>query len=104
MKKILFCVLFVVFLVFALTLNIKNPGTITLNYYFGIQFEQALYIVLIVPFVLGMCLGVLLMSFSVLRNKARVGKTKRALSKVEKEVENLRSAPITEPMKDEISS
>ena len=41
------------------------------------------------------------MSFSVVRNKMQVGKTKRELAKVEKEVQNLRAAPITEPMNDE---
>ncbi len=59
---------------------------------------------LAVPFAIGLLLGVVIMSVSVMRNKMKVGKTKRELSKVEKEVQNLRSAPITEPMKDEIQS
>jgi len=41
------------------------------------------------------------MSFSIVRNKMQVGKTKRELAKIEKEVQNLRAAPITQPMKDE---
>ena len=104
MKKILFFIVFIFFVVFALTLNIKNPGQVTLNYYFGIQRELDLYLVLIAPFAVGLILGALLMSISVIRNKAQVGKTKRKLSKVEKEVDNLRAAPITEPMKDETGS
>jgi putative membrane protein len=104
MKKILSIILFLVFALFALTLNLKNPDAVTLRYYFDIEREVDLFVVLLVPFVVGMLLGVLLMSFSVVRNKMQVGKTKRELAKVEKEVQNLRSAPITEPMKDEVQS
>ena len=103
-KFIVSLFLFLVFVVFAVTLNLQNPDEITLNYYFGIQKELELYKVLVGPFIIGLILGMMLMGVSVVRNKARVGKAKRALSKVEKEVENLRSAPITEPMKDEIGS
>ncbi len=101
MKKVLSIILFLVFALFALTLNLKNPDAITLRYYFGIESQVDLFIVILVPFAIGMLLGVLLMSFSVVRNKMQVGKTKRELAKVEKEVQNLRAAPITEPMKDE---
>jgi len=101
MKKILSIILFLVFALFALTLNLKNPDPVTLRYYFGLEREVDLFIVLLVPFAIGMAIGVLLMSFSVVKNKMQVGKTKRELAKVEKEVQNLRAAPITEPMKDE---
>ena len=72
-----------------------------MRYYFDLEREVDLFVVLLVPFVVGMLLGLLLMSFSVVRNKMQVGKTKRELARVEKEVQNLRSAPITQPMKDE---
>ncbi|MFT4635465.1 MAG: putative membrane protein [Arenicella sp.] len=101
MKKILSIILFLVFALFALTLNLKNPDAVTLRYYFDLEREVDLFVVLLVPFVVGMLLGLLLMSFSVVRNKMQVGKTKRELARVEKEVQNLRSAPITQPMKDE---
>jgi uncharacterized membrane protein YciS (DUF1049 family) len=102
MKKVLSIILFLVFALFALTLNLKNPDAVTLRYYFDIEREVDLFVVLLVPFVVGMLLGVLLMSFSVVRTKMQVSKTKRELAKVEKEVQNLRAAPITEPMKDEV--
>lgn len=101
MKKILSIILFLVFALFAFSLNLKNPDPVTLRYYFGFEREVDLYVVLVLPFLIGMFLGVLLMSFSIVRNKMQIGKTKRELAKVEKEVENLRAAPITEPMKDE---
>lgn len=101
MKKVLSIILFLVFAMFALTLNLKNPDPVTLSYYFGIERQVDLFVVLLIPFATGMLLGVLLMSFSIVRNKMQVGKTKRELAKVEKEVQNLRAAPITEPMNDE---
>ncbi len=101
MKKILSIMLFLVFALFALTLNLKNPDPVTLRYYFDLERQVDLFVVLLIPFVIGMLLGILLMSFSVVRNKMQVGKTKRELAKVEKEVQNLRAAPITEPMNDE---
>jgi len=101
MKTVLSIILFLVFALFALTLQLKNPDQVTLHYYFGLQKEIDLFVVLLVPFVVGMVLGVLVMSFSVVRNKVQVGKTKRELIKIEKEVQNLRAAPITDPMKDE---
>lgn len=102
MKKVLSIIMFLVFALFALTLNLKNPDAVTLRYYFDIEREVDLFVVMLIPFVLGMLLGVLLMSFTVVRTKMQVGKTKRELAKVEKEVQNLRAAPITEPMKDEV--
>ncbi|MBL4672983.1 MAG: LapA family protein [Arenicella sp.] len=102
MKKVLSIILFLVFALFALTLNLKNPDAVTLRYYFDIEREVDLFVVLLVPFVVGMLLGILLMSFSVVRTKMQVGKTKRELAKVEKEVQNLRAAAIAEPVKDEV--
>jgi len=96
--------LFLLFALFALSLNLKNPDSITLKYYFGLEAQVDLYIVLLVPFVFGLLLGVLLMSVSVFRNKMAVGKTKRKLVKVEKEVQNLRAAPMSDPMNDEMPS
>jgi uncharacterized membrane protein YciS (DUF1049 family) len=101
MKKILSIILFLVFALFALTLNLKNPESVTLRYYFGLEGQVDLFLVILLPFAIGMILGVLLMSFSIVRNKMQVGKIKRELSRAEKEVEALRAAPITEPMKDE---
>lgn len=101
MKRILTLFLFLVFAVFALTLNLQNPDSITLRYYFGFEQQFDLFLVLFIPFALGLLLGVLMMSFSLMKNKLEIGRTKRDLARVEKEVENLRAVPIKEPMKDE---
>lgn len=104
MKKLLSLIIFLLFALFAFSLNLQNPGSITLKYYFGLEAQVDLYVVLLVPFVIGLLLGVLLMSITVFRNKMQAGKVKRKLAKVEKEVENLRAAPVSEPMPGSASS
>ena len=104
MKLISSIVLLLVFVIFAATLNMANPDPVAIKFYIGFDQEVHIFMLLAVPFAIGLVLGVVIMSISVMRNKMKVGKTKRELSKVEKEVQNLRSAPITEPMKDEIQS
>lgn len=53
-----------------------------------------MFLVIMIPFFIGMILGVLLMTMSVFKNKRQVGKATRDLKKVEKEVENLRAMPL----------
>ena len=94
MKKLFYVLIFLVFAAFAFTLNLSNPETILVKYYFGFSLELPLFIVLMAPFFIGMILGVLVMSLSIIKNKRRVGVAKKALVKVEKEVQNLRAMPI----------
>jgi len=70
----------------------KNPDSVTLTYFGGLKVEVELFLVLFTPFAIGMLLGVLIMSVSVLRNKLRAGTAARKLVKAEQEVDNLRSA------------
>lgn len=94
MKKLFYLLLFLLIALFAVTINLKNPQTVQLSYYFNVQWEGPLVLVLTATFLLGLLFGWLLMSVSVLKTKRLVGKTKRQLSKVEKEVDNLRTMPI----------
>lgn len=98
MKKLISLVFFLILVVIALTINLQNPQTVELNYYFNLQWEAPIVLVLTLTFVLGLVFGWLFMTVSVLKNKRAVGKTKRQLAKAEKEVENLRAMPI----KDEV--
>jgi len=43
MKKVLSIILFLVFALFALTLNLKNPDPVTLYYYFNLEQEVELF-------------------------------------------------------------
>lgn len=94
MKRLLYLVFFLVLAVLALTINLKNPQSVEINYYFNFHWQGPLVLVLTVTFLLGLICGWLFMSISVIKNKAVVGKTRRQLAKVEQEVENLRTLPI----------
>lgn len=96
MKRLFYLIIFLVFALFAFTLNLKNPDTIQVSYYFNILWELPLFLVIMIPFFTGMLLGVLLMGLSVFKTKRQVGKTNKQLKKVEKEVESLRAMPLTE--------
>ena len=98
MKRLIYLIVFLLVAIFAFTLNLKNPQAVNLQYYFDLQFEAPLVLVLTTTFLLGMMIGWLFMSLSVFRNKRQVGKAKKQLAKVEQEVENLRTMPI----KDEV--
>lgn len=98
MKKLIALSLFLIFGFIAFTVNLKNPQTVTFDYYFNIHWETQLMLLLSIAFVLGLLLGALMMSFKLFASKREIGKTKRSLAKVEKEVENLRAMP----MKDEL--
>ena len=94
MKKLIYAFVAIIIFAAALTLNLKNPQPVTLYYYFGIEWQTSLMLALTAAFGVGLLFGWLIMMLSVLRNKRQVGKTKKQLAKVEKEVENLRAMPI----------
>lgn len=92
MKKLLALSILFVFTLFSYSISMKNPDSVTLTYFGGLKVEVELFLVLFTPFAIGMLLGVLIMSVSVLRNKLRAGTAARKLVKAEQEVDNLRSA------------
>ena len=98
MKKLFYLVFLLFFMVLVLTISIKNPQSVVVDYYFGIQWDGPLVWLLVITFILGLVMGWLLMLVSVFKNKREAGKTRKELAKVEREVENLRTMPI----KDEV--
>lgn len=102
MKKLvswLFWVLiFLVIAIFVASVQMKNGDPIEVNYYWDIKEQISVFWLLSIPFLIGLLLGVLIMSFSIVKHKYRSSVEKRKLVKVEKEVENLRALPL----KDEV--
>lgn len=94
MKRLFYLILFFILAFFAMTIYLKNPQSVLIEYYFGISREIPLVLLLIATFILGLLFGWLGMILSVFKNKREVGRTKKQLAKVEKEVENLRTMPI----------
>ena len=98
MKRALALVLFVIICFFLITLEMKNPESILVQYYWGIEYTLPMFVLIVIPFVLGLFFGVVFMSLSLFKHKLSLGKTKKDLVKAEQEVQNLRAAPI----KDEV--
>jgi len=94
MKRLVYLVVFLLMAVFTLTLNLQNPQLVSFNYYFNFHWEAPLALVLMATFTIGLICGWLLMTLSVFKNRRQVGKAKKQLAKVEREVENLRTMPI----------
>jgi len=101
MKKLFYLIVFIVFALFAVTLYMKNPNAIEVNYYFNIKWQVSLFWVIMLPFFVGMIFGVFVMSISVFKNKRSAGKANKALAKVEKEAQSLRALPVTESVSDQ---
>ncbi len=95
MKKLFYAVVVIIIFAIAFTLNLKNPQALTLYYYFGIEWQTSLMWALTAAFGVGLLIGWLIMTVSVLKNKRQVGKAKKQLAKAEQEVENLRAMPIS---------
>lgn len=101
MKKLVWVFWGLVFLLVAflvVTLALKNDSLVEINYYFDIQYKVGVFLLLALPFLTGLLLGVLVMTFSVFKHKRRCSVERKKLYKVEKEVENLRALPL----KDEV--
>ena len=93
MKRLINLSIFLLLCLLMFSVNFKNPQTVTLNYYFGLNTELPLVLVLTIVFLFGLLLGCLFMSLSVFRNKRDRNKLQRELSKMEKEVHELRNKP-----------
>ena len=98
MKNFITVLLFVFLSFIVFTIHLKNPELITFNYYFNIQVETYISLIVAGSFIAGIILGWFIMLISVFKSKRQMVKAKKELTKVEKEVENLRTMPI----KDEV--
>ena len=95
-KKILFLLTVLVFFVVGLVLHLRNEAMVTFSFPFLTSSDGEDYqlgLLLLGAMAVGMVLGALLTSFSLIKSKMVTKKAKRDLSKVEKEVENLRAIP-----------
>jgi uncharacterized integral membrane protein len=59
MKKLLYAVIFLVIFVLGLTFAVRNPDTVHINYYFGIDVELPLTILLLCSLGVGVLIGYL---------------------------------------------
>lgn len=88
MKKWLYCVLIVVAVLFGLTFSYKNHQIITINYYFGVDFQIELSLLIFIIFCLGVLIGYVAMLFSAIR-------THRKLLHAKKQIRTLQRPTLT---------
>jgi uncharacterized integral membrane protein len=82
MKKLFYVIFIVVIALIGLTFTYKNHQTIHLQYYFGVDVNVELTVLLFITFVLGLLAGYLATVFSTVR-------TRRKLSRARKEIDTL---------------
>lgn len=93
-KYILTIVLLVAVIFLAVSFTFMNADPVKLSLLPSVEVEQSLALIIFISFVVGLLVGALLVSFSLIGQKLKTGKANRQLKKVEKEVEGLRAAPV----------
>jgi len=94
-KKIVWVFLLVFCALFTATVYYKNPHVVEVNYYFGLDgMEFNVAALVLFTFFSGVIIGLLVMYWSVFKQKMRFSAEHRKLVKVEKEVESLRAMPL----------
>ncbi len=94
MKRILYFLLAIVVLFFGLSFAVKNAQMVKLEYYFGLQWESPLSLMLLTVFSLGAGFGFLASLGMVIRMQRQLTQARREMRKIEQELINLRSLPI----------
>ena len=94
MKLFFYLLLFVAVVAFGLTFSLKNPQLVEINYYPDIVITAPLVVVLLVTLLLGVVIGVLVMSMSQLRKRRQLSRAKKEILKLTEEIQNLRALPI----------
>jgi putative membrane protein len=94
MKVFLYLLLALVVLVFGISFALNNPGTVTVQYYFGLDWSGSLSVLLVATLAVGALLGVLFTLGWVIRVKRQAARARREAAQLEREVTSLR--PLTE--------
>lgn len=90
MKLFFYLLLFIVITVFGLTFSLKNPQLIEINYYPDLVFSAPLVVVLLLTLLLGVVIGLLAMSLSILRRHRELAQARKEIKKLGEEMQSLR--------------
>lgn len=93
MKRLLYAIAFLVVLVLGLTFALRNPDTVSIEYYLGFRWEGPLAVLLLVTLVVGAVLGWFASLATVVRNRRRLAGARREAARMKQEVEQLRAKP-----------
>lgn len=94
MKVFFYLLLAFVVLLFGISFALKNTETVTVTYYFGLDWSGSLSWMLVVTLAVGALLGVLFTLGWVIRAKRQAAHARREAAQLEREASNLR--PLTE--------
>jgi putative membrane protein len=98
MRRIMTIILFVIVLMFGAGFSAINLSLVDINYYLGVL-SLPLSIVIITAIILGILLGALALSTSILRLRYENRRLRKKLISSEQEIANLRILPITDASK-----
>ena len=94
MKRLLYIFVAIVMLFIGLSFAYKNAQPVSLNYYFGFQWEGPLSLLILTALTLGVLMGFLASLAMVIRMQRQLVRARREVRNIEQEVMNLRSLPI----------
>jgi len=94
MKAFLYLLLALVVLVFGISFALQNPSSVKVTYYFGLDWEGSLSVLLVITLAVGAVLGVLFTLGWVIKAKRQAARARREAAHFEREASSLR--PLTE--------
>jgi len=97
-KKFFYVALLLLVVLLGLTFTLHNAESVTLKYYFGIEWQGALSLVIIISFVLGVAAGYLVSLKARLGLQHKLVKLQRDVQQAEQEVANIRALPIKDAL------
>ena len=86
MKKLIYTTVIVVFFLLALSFHLNNPQTVTLRYYFGIEKELPLSVLLWITLFIGVVIGWMAGLIRSLRLRRRLARANREVRTLDGEV------------------
>lgn len=90
MKVFFYLLLALVALVFGISFALNNTDSVTVTYYFGLDWSGSLSWLLVITLAAGALLGVLFTFGWVIRAKAQAAHARREAAQLEREASNLR--------------
>jgi len=93
MKKFAYIILLLLVMVFGFTFTYKNPQTVEVLYYGGLQWEGPLSLLLLGAVIVGALIGALCLLISNLKVRRRLSRAKRETRHSQQELSAVRSNP-----------
>lgn len=94
MKRLYYISLTVIVFFIGLTFAFQNKQSVVLSYYYGWEWEGPLSILMILSLAIGVAVGYLVTFRLVMQARRQLAQARKETTKIEQEVENLRSLPI----------